>query len=126
MCLTHPPYHPSHPLCFLRLTSSAALHVLTHRRRKVKPPQEAQILDYDALEKVPDDPELTHVLLDKLVICKLNGGLGTTMGCQGPKSCLEVHPDRTFLDLTVRQVEVRLHFVRLFQLHSRASLFLKE
>ena len=24
-------------------------------------------------------------LLDKLVVLKLNGGLGTTMGCTGPK-----------------------------------------
>jgi hypothetical protein len=25
------------------------------------------------------------MLLDKLVVLKLNGGLGTTMGCTGPK-----------------------------------------
>lgn len=39
---------------------------------------------------------------------KLNGGLGTTMGCQGPKSAIDVRSGETFLDLTVRQVEVRL------------------
>ena len=60
---------------------------------------------YEALEEVPDDVELNHALLDRVVVCKLNGGLGTTMGCRGPKSCLEVDDDRTFLDLTVRQVE---------------------
>ena len=27
----------------------------------------------------------TRKLLDKLVVLKLNGGLGTTMGCTGPK-----------------------------------------
>lgn len=31
------------------------------------------------------DPETTKKLLDKLVVLKLNGGLGTTMGCTGPK-----------------------------------------
>ena len=31
------------------------------------------------------DPSETKKLLDKLVVLKLNGGLGTTMGCTGPK-----------------------------------------
>lgn len=31
------------------------------------------------------DPLETKQLLDKLVVLKLNGGLGTTMGCTGPK-----------------------------------------
>eukprot|EP01027_Heterolobosea_sp_BB2_P022453 GEZU01033063.1.p1 GENE.GEZU01033063.1~~GEZU01033063.1.p1 ORF type:complete len:411 (+),score=172.74 GEZU01033063.1:302-1534(+) len=44
-------------------------------------------------------------LLNKLVVLKLNGGLGTTMGCKGPKSVIEVREDSTFLDLTVRQIE---------------------
>lgn len=44
-------------------------------------------------------------MLDKLVILKLNGGLGTRMGCRGPKSAIEVRNGLTFLDLTVRQVE---------------------
>ena len=43
--------------------------------------------------------------LDKLVVLKLNGGLGTTMGCTGPKSVIEVREEMTFLDLTVRQIE---------------------
>jgi len=31
------------------------------------------------------DSAQTKSLLDKLVVLKLNGGLGTTMGCTGPK-----------------------------------------
>ncbi|KAI7986141.1 UTP--glucose-1-phosphate uridylyltransferase [Camellia lanceoleosa] len=31
------------------------------------------------------DPDETRKLLDKLVVLKLNGGLGTTMGYTGPK-----------------------------------------
>merc|ERR1712088_1201842 len=35
----------------------------------------------------------------------LNGGLGTSMGCSGPKSVISVRNDLTFLDLTVQQIE---------------------
>ena len=45
-------------------------------------------------------------ILDKLAVLKLNGGLGTTMGCVGPKSVIEVREGMTFLDLSVRQIEV--------------------
>ena len=45
-------------------------------------------------------------MLAKLVVVKLNGGLGTSMGCQGPKSVIPVRNDLTFLDLTVQQIEV--------------------
>ena len=44
--------------------------------------------------------------LDKLVVIKLNGGLGTSMGCTGPKSVISVRQDLTFLDLNVQQIEV--------------------
>lgn len=48
---------------------------------------------------------LTNENLNKLAVLKLNGGLGTTMGCVGPKSAIEVRDGMTFLDLTVRQIE---------------------
>ena len=44
-------------------------------------------------------------MLDHLVVIKLNGGLGTSMGCSGPKSVIPVRNDLTFLDLTVQQIE---------------------
>lgn len=47
-------------------------------------------------------------MLDKLVVVKLNGGLGTSMGCKGPKSVIQVRNDLTFLDLTVQQIEVSI------------------
>ena len=43
-------------------------------------------------------------LLAQTVVIKLNGGLGTSMGLQGPKSLLEVRPGLNFLDLMVRQI----------------------
>lgn len=47
-------------------------------------------------------------LLSKLVVVKLNGGLGTSMGCKGPKSVIPVRHELTFLDLTMQQIQVLL------------------
>lgn len=70
---------------------------------KIQPPAPEQVVSYASL---PDcsDPNL----LNKLAVLKLNGGLGTTMGCVGPKSVIEVREGMTFLDLSVRQIEVRI------------------
>jgi len=42
--------------------------------------------------------------LDRLVVLKLNGGLGTSMGMNGPKALVTVKDGLTFLDITVRQI----------------------
>lgn len=62
------------------------------------------IKDYASLE-IPS-ADTAHQLLSKLVVVKLNGGLGTSMGCYGPKSVITVRNNLTFLDLTVQQLEV--------------------
>ena len=49
-------------------------------------------------------------MLKKLAVVKLNGGLGTSMGCKGPKSIIPIRNDLTFLDLTVQQVSKQLIF----------------
>ncbi|XP_037788470.1 UTP--glucose-1-phosphate uridylyltransferase-like [Penaeus monodon] len=51
------------------------------------------------------DSSRARDMLNKLVVVKLNGGLGTSMGCQGPKSIIPVRSELTFLDLTVQQIE---------------------
>jgi UTP--glucose-1-phosphate uridylyltransferase len=61
----------------------------------------AELPDADEL---PADEEGARAALDRLVVIKLNGGLGTSMGMTGPKSLLEVKDGLTFLDITVRQV----------------------
>jgi UTP--glucose-1-phosphate uridylyltransferase len=61
---------------------------------------------------VADDQTLKE-MLDQLVVVKLNGGLGTSMGCKGPKSVIPVRNDLTFLDLTVQQVNLRYAFILL-------------
>lgn len=72
---------------------------------KIQTPTDEVVVPYDVLAPVPEDPAETKQLLDKLVVLKLNGGLGTTMGCTGPKSVIEVRNGLTFLDLIVKQIE---------------------
>jgi len=69
----------------------------------IKPPPKGMIIPYSELAPTPDAEKGSY--LDKLVVLKLNGGLGTTMGCVGPKSAIEVRSKFTFLDLTVQQIE---------------------
>ena len=69
----------------------------------IEQPSENMLQKYDSLHK-PGEGE-TSSLLSKLAVLKLNGGLGTSMGCKGPKSVIEVRGDTTFLDLIVQQIE---------------------
>nr|KAJ3405916.1 UTP-glucose-1-phosphate uridylyltransferase [Polyrhizophydium stewartii] len=71
--------------------------------REVKTPGNDKIIPYKELK--PASHEASKTALSKLAVLKLNGGLGTTMGCVGPKSAIEVRDGMTFLDLTVRQIE---------------------
>jgi UTP--glucose-1-phosphate uridylyltransferase len=61
---------------------------------------------YKEIAMEQNNYDLIRSNLNKLVVLKLNGGLGTSMGCQGPKSTITVRDDLTFLDLTIRQLEV--------------------
>ncbi|CAB4033643.1 UTP--glucose-1-phosphate uridylyltransferase-like isoform X2, partial [Paramuricea clavata] len=63
------------------------------------------IIAYDGLSPSGDDKEAIKKLLDKLVVIKLNGGLGTSMGCVGAKSLIPVRNELTFLDLTVHLIQ---------------------
>ncbi|WFC98946.1 UTP--glucose-1-phosphate uridylyltransferase [Malassezia yamatoensis] len=67
---------------------------------KIQPPAPNQVTSYASLPEAHDPS-----ILNKLAVLKLNGGLGTTMGCTGPKSVIEVREGMTFLDLSVRQIE---------------------
>jgi UTP--glucose-1-phosphate uridylyltransferase len=58
--------------------------------------------DADALPAV--DAQAAAALLQQAVVVKLNGGLGTGMGLEGPKSLLPVKDGLTFLDVIARQV----------------------
>jgi len=69
----------------------------------IEPPPADFVCPYANLPDV-NDKEIA-VLSQKLVVLKLNGGLGTSMGCKGPKSVIEVTNQKTFLDMTVKQIE---------------------
>ncbi|XP_049405596.1 UTP--glucose-1-phosphate uridylyltransferase-like [Solanum stenotomum] len=85
-----------------RYLSGEAQHV---EWSKIQTPTDDVVVPYDKLAPLSEDPAETKKLLDKLVVLKLNGGLGTTMGCTGPKSVIEVRNGLTFLDLIVKQIE---------------------
>jgi len=70
---------------------------------KIRPPAQDMVVPYADLAPCPDSK--LSSLANKLCVLKLNGGLGTTMGCSGPKSVIEVHSDLSFLDLTVHQIQ---------------------
>ncbi|CAL0301401.1 unnamed protein product [Lupinus luteus] len=85
-----------------RYLSGEAQHV---EWSKIQTPTDEVVVPYDSLAPLPDGSSEVKNLLDKLVVLKLNGGLGTTMGCTGPKSVIEVREGLTFLDLIVIQIE---------------------
>ncbi|KAL2478443.1 UTP--glucose-1-phosphate uridylyltransferase-like [Forsythia ovata] len=63
------------------------------------------VLPYENLQPAPEDILETKQLLDKLVVLKFNGSLGTKMGFNGPKSVMEVCGGLTCLDLILNQIE---------------------
>src|SRR2546423_12242450 len=91
----------------------AELAALCRRLRQLGE-QDAGLLPSEVLEPLASLPHLDELpepspgqardVLDRLVIIKLNGGLGTSMGLSGPKSLLEVKPGASFLDVLARQV----------------------
>lgn len=69
---------------------------------------ESELEPVDALpdaEELPEPaPDDAAAVLDQVVVLKLNGGLGTSMGLSGPKALLQVKDGMTFLDVIARQV----------------------
>jgi UTP--glucose-1-phosphate uridylyltransferase len=61
-----------------------------------------QLSDVPSYDDLPDEADAAA--LDKTVVIKLNGGLGTSMGMEQAKSLLEVKQGKTFLDIIAGQV----------------------
>lgn len=73
--------------------------------RQIGPQHE---VPYDSLPPANlSDEEQCRAILKRVVVVKLNGGLGTTMGCHGPKSLIEVRPGLSFLDFALLQNKVQ-------------------
>ena len=71
--------------------------------QNISSPDDQSIINY---EQIPTcNQQEAKQLLSQLVVCRLNGGLGTGMGCLGPKSAIEVRDGKSFLDLLVSQIQ---------------------
>ncbi|NDC82471.1 UTP--glucose-1-phosphate uridylyltransferase [bacterium] len=57
---------------------------------------------YDRLTEA--DFRAGETALHQVAFLKLNGGLGTTMGCTGPKSLIKVTDSESFLDIILNQI----------------------
>ena len=62
------------------------------------------VMNLTSFEEIAAAGTADSKLLDRAVVIKLNGGLGTSMGLQGPKSLLPIREGVNFLDLMVRQI----------------------
>ncbi|KAL9432609.1 hypothetical protein AB3S75_027606 [Citrus x aurantiifolia] len=78
---------------------------LIEAKREIDSKDEILVVPYESLASISEDIAETKMLLDKLVVVKFNGALGTNMGFSGPKSAIEVKNNLTPLDLMVDQVE---------------------
>lgn len=68
--------------------------------------REAEIEPIQSLTRAKDLPsrENSAALLPRLAVIKLNGGLGTSMGLDAPKSLLKAKDGQTFLDIIAQQI----------------------
>ncbi|MDO5534926.1 MAG: UTP--glucose-1-phosphate uridylyltransferase [Propionibacteriaceae bacterium] len=92
--------------------TEAALDVFTHYYRElessgggfIREDDIEPLTDPPRLASVDVDPDAAQEALSRTVLIKLNGGLGTSMGLDGPKTLLPVRGRKTFLDVIVAQV----------------------
>ncbi|MFC5140235.1 UTP--glucose-1-phosphate uridylyltransferase [Actinomycetospora rhizophila] len=92
--------HPAEVEAFRR-----RLEQLADPESAVLPGEElAPVDDLPTLDGLPEpSDEDARRALDRLAVIKLNGGLGTSMGLDGPKSLLEIKPGTSFLDAVAVQ-----------------------
>ncbi|MBM9500644.1 UTP--glucose-1-phosphate uridylyltransferase [Leptospira sp. 201903071] len=64
--------------------------------------------DEIALEEIERQTSPAPEILKNLVVIKLNGGLGTSMGLSGPKSLIELKDGMSFLEIIAKQSEIIL------------------
>jgi UTP--glucose-1-phosphate uridylyltransferase len=88
----------------------AAIPTFRHYYRQLEAGESGMLPD-DALDQLADVPQYGALdaaedreALDRAVVIKLNGGLGTSMGMDRAKSLLEVKEGRSFLDIIVGQL----------------------
>lgn len=90
---------------YLKLYMQFLTESATIKWSDMKPLGFSHEVDYDAL---PTADGYEDEILKRICVLKLNGGLGTTMGCSSPKSLIVVRGDLTFLQIAIKQNEVFL------------------
>ena len=86
-----------------------AIDTFAHYEERLRAGEQGTLpeAELEPLDDVPGAealPEGDDSALERTVVLKLNGGLGTSMGMTNAKSLLEVKDGHTFLDVIVRQV----------------------
>jgi UTP--glucose-1-phosphate uridylyltransferase len=86
-----------------------AIDTLAHYERRLREGEQGMLpeSEIEPLGDLPDAADLPpggEEQLGRVVVLKLNGGLGTSMGMTRAKSLLEVKEGLSFLDIIVRQV----------------------
>ena len=113
---------------FIRLYEKSQTGLARMSWKSMKSPDDSRLVRYDSL-KVPERAHL-EAALARIGVCKLNGGLGTTMGCRGAKSAIVVREKKTFIDLTADQIgelnkkyhaDIPLLFMNSFRTHSETE-----
>lgn len=65
-----------------------------------------EIMNLESLPVPSLDGAPVKAILKQVVVIRLNGGLGTSMGLNGPKTLLPVREGMTFLDIILNQLEI--------------------
>lgn len=97
---------------------------------QIRPPSGNSVIDYEELEQIGNNN-----ILKKIVVIKLNGGLGTSMGLSKAKSLLPVKGNMNFLDIITRHIlalrsvsgyDVQLMFMNSFATNSDCLEYLQK
>ncbi|MBT3168346.1 MAG: UTP--glucose-1-phosphate uridylyltransferase [Candidatus Cloacimonetes bacterium] len=96
---------------------------------EIEQPASNNLTNYDELS------EINSAFLGKLAVIKLNGGLGTSMGLNEPKSLIKIKNNLNFLDIIARQIlhlrnhsqkDIPLLFMHSFNTRKKSLDYLKK
>jgi UTP--glucose-1-phosphate uridylyltransferase len=101
-------------------------------KKEILPLGNGELQDLDSIVKYRDEVDEA---ISELVVIKLNGGLGTSMGMETAKSLIKVRDEKSFLDLILDQVKVLrekygtpipLLFMNSFRTHMDTMIHIKD
>ncbi|RQD61829.1 UTP--glucose-1-phosphate uridylyltransferase [Desulfonatronovibrio magnus] len=101
-------------------------------KKEILPVEESELQD---LSSISEYREAAAEAISELVVIKLNGGLGTSMGMENAKSLIKVRDGKSFLELIQDQIRVLrekyntaipLLFMNSFRTHMDTMLHIKD